>query len=94
MNQMNSISIIDVRTIVPIDRHKVIFETFKALKTGESMEIVNDHHPTPLKAQFSERFIDAYQWDYLQEGPDLWRVKITKVSDDIKKSTCCGHCGG
>ena len=43
---------IDVRNIVPRDRHPLIFQTFDALADGEGFELVNDHDPKPLRYQF------------------------------------------
>lgn len=69
---------IDVRTIAPRDRHPLIFQTFDNLDTGESFELVNDHDPKPLYYQFAEEHKDHFTWDYLEEGPALWRVRIGK----------------
>ncbi len=93
-NQANVVTQIDVRTIAPVDRHALIFKTFEALKAGEAMQLVNDHRPSPLQAQFAERYAGAFAWDYLQDGPLLWQVKIDKVSDVTTGAPCCGHCNG
>ena len=39
---------LDVRTIIPRERHPLIFRTFEALQPGEGFVIVNDHDPKPL----------------------------------------------
>ena len=36
---------LDVRDMVPKERHPMIFDTFKALGLGESFVLVNDHDP-------------------------------------------------
>ncbi|MEK7789032.1 MAG: DUF2249 domain-containing protein, partial [Planctomycetota bacterium] len=41
--------ILDVRNIVPRERHPKIFNTFDNLKKGEMMVLINDHDPKPLK---------------------------------------------
>jgi uncharacterized protein (DUF2249 family) len=94
MSQANIITRIDVRQIAPVDRHAQIFKSFEALKAGEALELTNDHRPSPLQAQFAERFAGAFAWDYLQDGPLLWRVKIEKVSNETTGAPCCGHCNG
>ncbi|PKM49392.1 MAG: hemerythrin [Firmicutes bacterium HGW-Firmicutes-7] len=70
---------LDVRKIEPRDKHLRIFETFDMLKLGQSMEIINDHDPKPLEYQFKAEREGQFQWDYLEEGPDVWRVGITKL---------------
>lgn len=53
-------------------------EQFHALKSGEIMELINDHDPKPLYYQFSAEFTGTFQWNYVEEGPEKWRVIITK----------------
>jgi uncharacterized protein (DUF2249 family) len=89
---------IDVRTIAPRDRHPLIFSTFRQLSAGQAMELVNDHDPRPLYYQFNAQMPGQFAWDYLQQGPDLWRVAITRTQDgaagDGAGSCCGGGCGG
>lgn len=67
---------IDVRTIPPRDRHPLIFQTFDALAVGAYFILVNDHAPRPLQYQFQHERADQFTWEYLEEGPDVWRVRI------------------
>jgi len=69
---------IDVRTIPPRDRHPLIFKTFDNLQPGESFELVNDHAPKPLYYQFLHERADQFEWEYLEEGPETWRVRISR----------------
>jgi uncharacterized protein (DUF2249 family) len=71
---------LDVRTIQPRDRHPMIFNTFDNLKPGESFELVNDHAPKPLYYQFMHERTGQFEWDYLEEGPETWRVRITRTA--------------
>lgn len=82
--------IIDVQKIVPAERHGLIFRNFDGLTEGQSLIIVNDHDPRPLLRQFQETRPDQFQDEYLQAGPQVWKVKITRK----KKEGCCGFCGG
>lgn len=68
----------DVRKIPPPDRHPSIFHRFGTLTAGESIEVINDHDPRPLYFHFQQACGDTFSWEYLEQGPDLWRVKITK----------------
>jgi len=89
---------IDVRAITPRERHPLIFSTFRALAGAQSMEIVNDHDPRPLFYQMQSERPGQFSWDYLESGPEVWRVRITRVApnDNANHSTgqCCGSCGG
>ncbi len=64
--------------IEPRFRHKKIFEAFDGLQSGEVMELTNDHDPKPLYYQFLIEREGTFSWEYLEEGPDVWRVVIGK----------------
>jgi uncharacterized protein (DUF2249 family) len=85
---------IDVRAIAPRDRHPLIFSTFHGLPAGKTMEIVNDHDPRPLYYQFQAEMPGLFSWDYLEQGPDTWHVRITKLGQAKSNGQCCGSCGG
>ncbi|MBL8164035.1 MAG: DUF2249 domain-containing protein [Anaerolineae bacterium] len=72
---------LDVRTIPPRDRHPMIFNLFDSLQPGEAFELVNDHAPTPLYYQFLHERTDQFTWEYLEKGPDTWRVRITRTAN-------------
>lgn len=71
---------IDVREMIPRERHPLIFRAFDALAPGESFLLVNDHDPKPLYYQFQAESKEAFSWRYLEEGPEVWRVAIGKTS--------------
>lgn len=70
--------VVDVREITPSVRHEVIAQLFKNLPPLAGLEIVNDHDPKRLRIEFEARFGDQFVWTYLEEGPDLWRVRISR----------------
>lgn len=70
---------LDVRPLIPLERHPKIFRTFDALAPGEAFELVNDHNPKPLYAQLQAARSGQLSWEYLEEGPEVWRVRIGKV---------------
>lgn len=88
---------VDVRTIAPRERHPLIFSTFRSLVKGQAMELVNDHDPRPLYYQFQAEAPGTFGWDYLETGPDTWRVRISKLADGPAPhagSCCGGGCSG
>jgi uncharacterized protein (DUF2249 family) len=85
---------IDVRTVQPRERHPLILNTFRSLGTGESMELINDHDPRPLYYQFQAELPGKFTWDYVEAGPETWRVRIAKLAGGHGNGQCCGSCGG
>ncbi|WP_069131212.1 DUF2249 domain-containing protein [Rhodohalobacter halophilus] len=71
--------ILDVTKIAPPKKHSTIFQTFDELNPGDAFIIKNDHDPRPLKFQFKFEREGQFEWDYLQEGPEKWRVRISKI---------------
>lgn len=69
---------LDVRVIPPREKHPTIFQTFDALEPGESFVLVNDHDPFPLRYQFEAERKGQFEWEYLEQGPRVWRVEISK----------------
>lgn len=72
---------LDLRQIMPFERHEIIFEKWNALKTGEILKLINDHDPKPLHYQFEAEYKDKYRWEYEQDGPKDWIVRITRLKD-------------
>ncbi|MGN6242970.1 MAG: DUF2249 domain-containing protein [Motilibacteraceae bacterium] len=68
--------VLDVREEVPARRHELIFGTWTALPAGEDFVLVNDHDPKPLYYQFAAEHPGEFSWDYLEQGPQTWRVRI------------------
>lgn len=60
-------------------KHKVIFETFGKLQPAESMLLVNDHDPVPLRYQFDAMHPGQFTWEYIEQGPQTFRVKISRL---------------
>ena len=69
---------LDVRVIPPRDKHPTIFRTFDSLASGQAMVLLNDHDPKPLRYQLMAECPDTFDWTYEAEGPELWRVKISR----------------
>ena len=77
---------IDVTIIEPKLKHPTIFQVFDSLAGGESLTIHNDHDPKPVYYQLLGERGDIFTWQYLQEGPEWWDVRITKRGEDDKET--------
>lgn len=70
---------IDVRELPPKRKHATIFESFKQLEVGQTMQLISDHNPKPFYYQFDYEFSGTFDWVYIEEGPEVWKINITKV---------------
>ena len=76
---------LDVRNEPPATRHELIFQTYAATPLGEAFVLVNDHDPKPLYYQFEAEETGKFDWNYLESGPKVWRVRIGRkqTSDSL-----------
>jgi len=44
------------------------------------MVVVNDHVPNGLRRHFEEHRPGAFEWAALEQGPEVFRVEITKTA--------------
>lgn len=73
-------NVVDVRTLVPAERHRKIFELVNELVPGRSFTLVNDHDPKPLYYQLEAEYPKQFSWTYRERGPEVWRVEIGKLT--------------
>lgn len=86
-------AVFDVRPIPCRVKHGLIFQRWLDLPVGRHFVLLNDHDPVPLRYQFEAEFPGAVSWEYLERGPEEFRVKITKrqqVSLSGPLPTGCG----
>jgi len=72
---------LDVRSEAPARRHELILSTYADLRPGDGFVLVNDHDPKPLYYQFAAEYPDRFTWDYLEAGPQVWKVRIGRPDD-------------
>jgi uncharacterized protein (DUF2249 family) len=71
---------LDVRSQPHGRRHELILSTYHELKPGDGFVLVNDHDPKPLYYQFDAQFSGDFTWDYLEQGPEVWKVRIGRTA--------------
>ena len=93
MNTSTAVTL-DVRDILPRNRHPLIFGIFEALPLGEALLLTNDHDPKPLYYQFQAESTGLFSWDYIEQGPERWQVRIGRTAASAAtpatKAPCCG----
>jgi uncharacterized protein (DUF2249 family) len=72
---------LDVRVLPPPHKHSTIRERLEDLHTGQTLRIINDHDPRPLRYELDHTYPGAFTWTYVECGPQLWRVDIAKKSE-------------
>lgn len=71
----------DLRPFPPTQRHEMFYQAFADIKPGEAFEFINDHDPKPLYYQMEAESNEPFRWEYLEKGPDAWKVRVVKVKE-------------
>jgi uncharacterized protein (DUF2249 family) len=71
--------VLDARAIPPAVRHAAIFGALDSLAGGSALVLVAPHDPLPLLAQAWERYGEGLTVEYLQRGPDAWRIRLQRA---------------
>ncbi|MFC8504357.1 DUF2249 domain-containing protein [Pedococcus sp. NPDC057267] len=71
---------LDARTVPHAIRHATIFGALDAVRAGGGMVLVAPHDPLPLLRQLEGRAPGAFAVDYLERGPQAWRLRFTRVA--------------
>jgi len=69
----------DIRPYPPTERHEMFYKAFADIRPGEAFEFVNDHDPKPLYYQMEAESKEPFRWEYLEKGPEDWKVRVIKV---------------
>ena len=78
-----------VPDLQPTLKHPTIFRKFDSLEEGASFIIINDHDPKPLYYQLLAERGPIFNWEYLEQGPETWRVHIKKI--EVAKGETVGE---
>lgn len=70
-----------VPDLQPAVKHPTILKKFDDLKSGESFLLINDHDPIPLYYEMKAEKGEVFQWQKLEDGPEVWKVQITKTGN-------------
>lgn len=70
---------LDARVIPHTIRHASVLGALDSLRPGSGMVLVAHHDPLPLLDQARARYGDALQVDYLERGPDAWKLRFLRV---------------
>ncbi|SMD01627.1 iron-sulfur cluster repair di-iron protein [Pedobacter nyackensis] len=84
---METMNTLNVTALEPRLKHPKIFEMYDGLNPGQAFVIENDHDPKPLYYQFLAERGQTFSWDYLENGPEIWKVKIAKKEAQANEET-------
>lgn len=69
---------LDARFVPHAIRHATVFGALDAVRPGGGLVLVAPHDPLPLLAQIEKRAPGRYSIDYLERGPETWRLAFIR----------------
>lgn len=72
---------LDVRILPRPAKHSTIHRQLAELHIGDTLRIINDHDPRPLRHELESDHPGRFTWTYLESGPRTWRVDILKIAE-------------
>ena len=69
---------LDARVIPHAIRHATIFGALDAVRPGGGLVLIASHDPLPLLAQLQRRAPGVFAVDYLERGPQDWRLQFVR----------------
>lgn len=61
-----------------IIRHGAIIGGLTSMQSGEKLVLVVSHDPLPLLSQLNRLAPDTFDLEYLERGPEVFRLQFTK----------------
>jgi len=78
-DQAGALPELDARAVPHAIRHATIFGALDSVSAGSGLVLVAPHDPLPLLAQLEQRSPGLFSVDYLERGPDSWRVRFVRA---------------
>lgn len=72
------VTTVDLRPVVAHERRPLIFGLFEHMQAGDILILKHFHHATPLFYLLLAEAPRGFTWEYLEQGPALWRIRISK----------------
>jgi uncharacterized protein (DUF2249 family) len=70
---------LDVRPVEPKERYDRIMGAYERLTAGQLLELTVDHDPKCMYYTLrATRGDAAFTFEYLESGPETWRVEVRK----------------
>jgi uncharacterized protein (DUF2249 family) len=69
---------LDARAVPHAIRHATVLGALDAVEGHATLDLLAPHDPIPLLAQIDQRWPDGFDVEYLERGPETWRLRFTR----------------
>ncbi|HEY1354418.1 MAG TPA: hemerythrin domain-containing protein [Ktedonobacteraceae bacterium] len=78
---------LDVRDMLPRERHPAVFVRLDALKAGESLRLIHDHNPASLRYQLMAERPNLFTWEPEMLRAEVWVICIQRIQAGEEQTT-------
>jgi uncharacterized protein (DUF2249 family) len=79
MSEHATLAKLDVRPVEPKHRFETIMSAYDSLPVGGTLQLIVDHDPECMYYTLeATRGGDSFAFEYLERGPETWRVDVTR----------------
>lgn len=68
--------VVDLRVVDRLERLPLLELTLQSLTAGEDLLVMTGERPERLHQYITQQYGGRFQWQPVEEGPDLWRVRL------------------
>lgn len=69
---------LDASVVPHAIRHATVFGALDAVGPGKGMILIAPHDPIPLLAQIEQRHPGVFTTEYIQRGPEAWKIQFLR----------------
>ena len=77
--EVQKTNVLDLRNLAIPERNFQIATVFETLFPNNSFVLVSDSDPERFHRYLQAEFGERMGWKILDQGPDIWRILITKI---------------
>lgn len=74
----HDVPVLDARAIPHSIRHATVLGALDSLASHGALILVAPHDPLPLLAQARARYPEGLDVEYLEQGPEAWRIRLRR----------------
>jgi uncharacterized protein (DUF2249 family) len=71
--------VLDLRSTPPWERHGVVLSAFSDLRDHDTLQVIYEYDPLPLRRRFEDTHAQRYLWLQRRLGSEHWEVSVRKL---------------
>ena len=91
---MQATTVLNTDSFTPNSQQALVLSLFESLKEGGEFLVHSSSSLAELCRKLDKLEQSNLHWQFTEESPSLWMIRVTKKEDAASSDGCCGACGG